>query len=348
MRILVTGGAGRIGQIVSAHLQQQGYQVRATDTIPEGELSTAAAANLGQAEYEVVDICDYEAVYRSMVGIESVVHLAGIPLYLATQSARIFQINTGGTFNLYQAAAEVGVKRVVAASSINFLGNGFGRDLIDIKYFPVDEAHPGYSIDTYAFSKQMLEEVADYFWRFAAISSVSLRLPMVYSRETWLTPELTRLIYDKNRSDYELLSALPEEEMRAEGRRLRAKFVALRNRRTAGEITFQPMLDYMIREPGAMILFGCDNFWSVIRDWEAARAIELALRVELIGNAPLYIGELENSTGLPSRWLAELLYPEVGIWHRPCTGTESLLDTTKAERLLGFETKEQLNEGLAT
>ncbi len=54
---------------------------------------------------------------------------------------------------------------MVTASSINALGFNFGIKSFPIQYFPLDEAHPSFTTDAYSFSKQIIEEVAAYYWR---------------------------------------------------------------------------------------------------------------------------------------------------------------------------------------
>ena len=343
MHILVTGGLGRMGQTVVAYLQQKGHQVRAIDMIAAVDFAVETAVNWGDVEYQQVDIRDYQAVVRCCQHVDAIVHLAGIPIYTAERSAEIFAINAGGTFNIYQAAANSGVKRIVSASSINYLGNGFGTNYLDIQYFPVDETHPNITIDTYAFSKQMLEEIAAYFWRKDKLTSINFRFPLIYSRH-WLTPELTRQMWQKNQADFDRLMQLSEQERQLEAQKLKERYLDLRTQRVEGKVAYDAIFHFFFTEPGAMLMFGIDNFWSVLNDWDAARAIELALTTEISGNHSLFIGETNNSTGLPSRQLAELFYPEVQEWKRPCSGTSSLLDINKVKEMLGFVPSVDINE----
>ena len=347
MHILVTGAAGRMGNIVVAHLQKQGHIVRAIDAVAEKDFLPHIPLNLGEAEYREVDILDTEAVAASCENIDALVHLAGIPHYTASQSNTIFQINAGGTFNLYQAAADIGIGRIVSASSINYLGNGFGAKFLNIEYFPVDEAHPSYTLDAYAFSKQILEEIADFFWRKSAITTVCFRFPMIYSRY-WLTPAWTKKMRQKNRSDYEMLMALPQHERVMQAKAIKDRYLQLRTERTEEKTSYETLFNHFFEEPGAMLMFGVDNFWAVLNDWDAAKAIELALTADLRGNYPLFLAEQTNSTGLPSRDLASLFYPEVQAWKRPCSGTDSLLNAEKAKLLLGFTPTTSLNERQST
>ena len=111
--------------------------------------------------------------------IDGVVQLAAIPNPAGGTAPDIFHINCTGTFNVYQAAAEEGIKRAVSTSSINALGSNFGVKAFQLSYFPIDEKHPQQTTDAYSLSKQILEETAEYFSRRDGISGVCLRLPAV-------------------------------------------------------------------------------------------------------------------------------------------------------------------------
>ena len=87
--------------------------------------------------------------------------------------------------------------------------------------------HPTYTTDAYSFSKQVIEEIADYFWRREGISSVNLRLPGVYEvraerMERW------RMFAGRFREAFGEFIALPKEEQRARIERAVAKYDATR------------------------------------------------------------------------------------------------------------------------
>ena len=103
------------------------------------------------------------------------------PARLVTLTIPSFDINVAGTYNLFEAAERAGIKRIAQASSINALGGYWGCDDRQFEYFPLDEAHPLHTTDAYSLSKQLVEEIAAYYWRRSGISSVSFRLPAVWS-----------------------------------------------------------------------------------------------------------------------------------------------------------------------
>ena len=171
MNVLVTGGTGTVGRRCVARLVRAGHSVRVIG-LDEG-------LEIDGAEFRRCDITDYNALREQLKGIDGVVHLAAIPNPAGGTAPAIFHINCTGTFNVYQAAAEEGIKRVVSASSINALGFNFGVKAFQLSYFPIDEKHPQQTTDAYSLSKQMLEETAEYFSRRDGISGVCLRLPAV-------------------------------------------------------------------------------------------------------------------------------------------------------------------------
>jgi nucleoside-diphosphate-sugar epimerase len=345
MKILVTGGIGHVGRPAVARLLAHGHEVRILDRIVESEITAEATAETQGAEYRQVDITDYASLRPHFEGMEAVVHLAAIPDPIPGKDAEIFHINCAGSFNVYQAAAETGIKRVVSASSINALGNGYGIREIEIHYFPIDEEHPGWTSDVYSFSKQILEETAAYFWRREGISSACLRFPWVYTN-TWFKPERFDEFYTYFQTAYNGLMALPEAERVTQVRQMLARLRELRARHNRGEISDDEMMTTMQETPGAILTFGRNDFWTMLDGRDAAQAIEKALLAEYTGSHPLWIVDGYNSTGLPSQGLATLMYPDVKTWTRPVEGTESLVSIDKARALIGFEPEYSLSKGL--
>jgi NAD(P)-dependent dehydrogenase (short-subunit alcohol dehydrogenase family) len=336
MKVLVTGGIGNIGLEVSTYLLSQGYEVRIIDHIDPQEISSEIFAKIQGAEYQYVDIRNFAKVKTSCAGIDAIVHLAAIPHPIAGSEAEIFEINAGGTFNLYQAAADARIARVISASSINFLGNGFGTRWIDIEYFPIDETHPGHSTDVYAYSKQLLENTAEYFWRRSGITSACLRFPFVVNPRQ-ISIERLEQIFRSNTEAYTQLINLSPAERQKHAQALKAQYLDLRHQRMLGEINFRELYSTLAESPGGMLLFGCDDFWTYLPVADTARSIESALTAVYEGCQPFYIAAPNNSIGVPTRDLTTMFYPEVKTWRKDIQGAETLLDIEKARSVLGFE-----------
>ena len=110
-KLLITGAAGEIGCVLRVGLYDV-YTLRLLD-------KRAQAARAGE-ECVVADLADTAALRQAMSGIDCVVHLAGVPREGAWEA--ILPNNIIGTYNLFEAAREAGVKRVIFASSNHVVG----------------------------------------------------------------------------------------------------------------------------------------------------------------------------------------------------------------------------------
>ncbi|GAB2918156.1 NAD(P)-dependent oxidoreductase [Paraburkholderia jirisanensis] len=111
-RVLITGAAGHIGRALRAGLAGR-YQLRLADIAPQ------APAGAGE-EVVSADITRLEELLPVMQGVDTVVHLAGIPDEDTWQKIR--DMNIEGCYNVFEAARQAGVKRVVFASSNHAVG----------------------------------------------------------------------------------------------------------------------------------------------------------------------------------------------------------------------------------
>ena len=121
MKILVTGGAGKVGSVVARDLLEHGHSVRLLDrTAPDAHL---------RADCEIVyaDMLDRLALLRACEGIEGVAHLAAIPNPMGRNETELFAPNVLGTQFLLEAAAAHDIKRVALASSISIYGFAFQK-----------------------------------------------------------------------------------------------------------------------------------------------------------------------------------------------------------------------------
>lgn len=335
MHILITGGSGRIGRVTAAHLLAQGHRIRILDREAKSNLTSDTLKTIQSADYHQVDITDYASLRAHFADIEAIVHLAAIPYPAPGKDAEIFDINGAGTFNIYQAAAEAGIQRVVSASSINALGNKFGVRPTPLHYFPIDEDHPPSTSDVYSFSKQIVEEMAAYFWRRNGISGVCMRFPWVYD-PAQMSAEIVSQNVARIKQEYQTLTAMSAAEQEATLQDVEAQAAALRQQHTQGEISREDMFAKMRAIPYRALLFGLRDFWAILDIRDAAQAIDLALTGNYEGCHILNIADSVNSTGLPTADLATLFYPEVTTWKQSVAGVETLFRVDKARDLIGF------------
>lgn len=338
MKILVTGGLGRVGGPVVARLTRHGHQVTVLDHRVAGESPTVCC----------IDITDFPALRQQAQGHDVIVHLAALPGPGIASGPETFRINCAGTYNVFEAAAAAGIRRVVCASSINTLGFNFGIKPFDIQYFPIDEDHPGFTTDPYSFSKQVTEEIAAYYWRREGISSVCLRMPMVIplddeSRHKW------GAAYPFYRQAYRAFLALPEAEQVERARQIAQGHIASRADRQA-EKPHQKFVipDKPPSDPFQVLFLGYSDFWTILSGEDAAQAFEKAVLADYEGSYPLYINESHNLAGIESETLARLFFPKATTRKRPLTGTEALVSIEKARRLIGFEPEHTVGEWLET
>jgi uronate dehydrogenase len=108
MRVLVTGAAGRVGAIVARGLAER-HQVRGHDRLPMPEL----------ADSVVSDLDDFAAVLTAVKDMDAIVHLGG--LAGGDNWDALLQSNFVGTYHVFEAARQLGVKRIAYASRAGVL-----------------------------------------------------------------------------------------------------------------------------------------------------------------------------------------------------------------------------------
>jgi nucleoside-diphosphate-sugar epimerase len=180
MKVVVTGGSGKVGRAVVRELLEHGHEVLNVDRVaPDPSRSAAGAAFLP------ADLADYgqtlEALSgaETMPGIQAVVHLAAIPSPFHATPDVVFATNIRSTHTVFAAAVRLGLKRVVWASSETTLGLPFDTPP---EYTPIDERHALRPESSYALSKVLGEEMARQFARWSAIPFVGLRFSNVMER----------------------------------------------------------------------------------------------------------------------------------------------------------------------
>lgn len=167
MRIAVTGALGRIGRAVVDLAVATGHDVVALDRVRRGEIPDS---------FHCVDLAEYDGTVRALDGCHAVIHLAAITGPGRLPDDVVHNNNVVTSYNVMCAAAELGVRRVCQASSVNAIGGRFSR-IPRYDYFPLDEHHPTYAEDPYSLSKWICEQQADAFARrHEELSIASLRL----------------------------------------------------------------------------------------------------------------------------------------------------------------------------
>lgn len=174
MNIAVTGGSGRLGQVLVKQLVESEHGVLSLDR------AAPQAAGQSQIDHKAVrfveaDLNNLETLTDAIRGCDGIVHLAAFPGPWGPPPGVVYANNTLTSYNVLYAASSLGLRCVCLASSINALG-GIASRVGRFDYFPVDEKHPTYNADDYSLSKWILEQQADSFARrFPEMTISSLR-----------------------------------------------------------------------------------------------------------------------------------------------------------------------------
>lgn len=170
-KIAVTGGSGKAGYAALEELSEHGYDVVNIDAVPpQGEAK--------KFPFKQAELCEMGEVIDLLDGCDSVVHMGAIPHEMNHAPSRVFENNTMSTYNIFQAASILKLKRVVWASSETVLGLSFG-DTPPL-YAPVDDDHAPYPNSRYSLSKSVAEEMARQFNRWTSIPFIGLRFTNIF------------------------------------------------------------------------------------------------------------------------------------------------------------------------
>jgi uronate dehydrogenase len=185
-RLLLTGAAGALGRQLRPRLRPRCSLLRVSDV---------AAMDPATAGEEVVEAAleNQPAVHALLKGIDAVVHLGGVSTEQPFEP--VLQANIIGMYNLYEAARQHGVKRIVFASSNHVTGFYRQDEVIDAT---VPVRPDGY----YGLSKAFGENLSRFYFDRYGIETVCLRIGSSFPEPkdrrmlaTWLSyDDLERLV----------------------------------------------------------------------------------------------------------------------------------------------------------
>lgn len=180
-KVLVTGSSGLIGAMLIRELGDRydfsGLDVAKSDDAPD-------------VPTRVADVSDYEDIGPAFEGIDAVVHLAANPATTTPWQA-VLKNNISATHNVYEAARQYGVRRVVFASSNHAVGNfeldepyksivaGNYDGLEPGKYTIVDNTVPIRPDSDYGVSKAFGEAVGRFYHEHYGLEVACLRIGTV-------------------------------------------------------------------------------------------------------------------------------------------------------------------------
>jgi UDP-glucose 4-epimerase len=189
--ILVTGGAGMVGSsIVDAALADGAREVRVLDNFSRGipeHIGPALAS--GRCALIDADLRDPEAVRNAVRGSNIIFHQAAMRVTrCATEPQLAFESMAGGALNLFQAAVDERVDRVVAASS------GVIYGAADVLPTP-ETQHPYHDTTMYGALKGVEEGMLRAFGDRHELPYVILRYANVYGPRCALSRDAEVLVH---------------------------------------------------------------------------------------------------------------------------------------------------------
>jgi nucleoside-diphosphate-sugar epimerase len=178
MTILLTGAAGRLGSATFHELLASGFEVRATDVSRRPDLP---------GKVRIADLLNREVCYDLAEDIDVLVHVANHPHAGAGTAQMVFNENVSMNMNIFQAAMDCGVKKILYASSIQaMVGSRMpdsGNNKSDLPYLPLDGNLPQHPGNPYALSKCVGENQLQYFVAQRKLpSAVAVRFPLLMGK----------------------------------------------------------------------------------------------------------------------------------------------------------------------
>jgi len=158
-RVLVTGSTGAIGQPVCEHLLARGHYVR----------GFARRPTPGLTDYVEGDLNDRDKVFQAVDSMDTIIHLGAYP-NPADFIDVLLQPNVVGAYYICEAAKDLGVKRLVLASTLQTVtGHGQLDHPITVEDGPMPVNH-------YALTKVWNEAMGDMYARVHNLSVINVRI----------------------------------------------------------------------------------------------------------------------------------------------------------------------------
>jgi len=165
--IIVTGGSGKVGRACVKDLMAHGYDVTSIDLMPPPGLTNPPTP--GQVRFSRADVTDFgeamaavSMIDERVAKVTGIVHLAAIPAPGQTPNHVAFTTNIVSTYNIFEAARQLGIRNIVWASSETVFGVPYPKGPA---YVPVDEGIQNPET-AYSLSKALGEDMARHFCRW--------------------------------------------------------------------------------------------------------------------------------------------------------------------------------------
>jgi uronate dehydrogenase len=187
-RILITGAAGGLGQLMRPRLRREGRVLRLLDVV------APAPAEPGEAvEPITASVTDAEAMAAALAGVDAIIHLGGHSRETAWADA--VRVNINGTHTVLEAARQAGVSRVVLASSNHAVGF---REIAEAAGGPLPADSSPRPDTYYGVSKAAIEALGSLYHSRFGIDVIAVRIGSCFESPlplgprgliTWLSPD---------------------------------------------------------------------------------------------------------------------------------------------------------------
>ncbi len=177
-RVFITGGAGFIGGHLANRLHTMGHYVRVLDDLSSGD----PGALLPGVNFSRGDVRDIPKLWSLLQGVDIVYHLAArVSVPASVLYPREYNdVNVGGTVALLEACRDVGVRRVMLASSATVYGEQTRQ--------PIGETAAAHPAVPYAVSKLAAEQYLFNLGQLVGFETVALRIFNAYGPGQPLPP----------------------------------------------------------------------------------------------------------------------------------------------------------------
>ena len=338
-QILITGGAGFIGSHLADELLEKGYSVRILDNLSSqvhGADRTIPSYLNSDVELIVDDVRNVDAVRKSLIGVDAVVHFAacvgvGLSMY---DIARYTSVNNCGTAVLLEALIEKPVERLLVASSMSIYGEGL--------YKEPDGA-------VYNSAERTLDQLKNSDWELRTPNGDVLS-PV--PTPEWKTPSLES-VYALSKYDQERMCLMI-------GRAYGIPTVAMRffnafgpNQALSNPYTgvLAIFASRLLNDKPPLIFEDGRQHRDFVSVYDVARACRLALEVPEAAGHVFNIGSgTQYTVSEVARKVAHVLgkdiEPEISGRYRVGDIRHCFPDISQARKILGYEPTWDLEDGL--
>ena len=164
-KLLITGGAGYIGSVISSYFLDRGYQVNIIDDLSSGSLS-----NVDQrATFFQGNILDTPILSNSMQGVTAVFHFAAKSLVgeSIVNADLYYKVNTEGTRNILDQMKAMSIEKIIFSSTCAVYGQP--------EQIPISEKSSTSPISPYGISKLKADNLIGEVAKSNGLAAISFR-----------------------------------------------------------------------------------------------------------------------------------------------------------------------------